>query len=223
MSIQGYLVIFIVTLIIQIFSRFTYVVNKKYISYANYTGADIGTFILKKHNREGILKPIKNSNNYEIYSYQRKSIYLKKSVYFEKSLTSVAIAAQRTYMYILTDNMVGRVRMLIEPFIEMAVKLAWVLVVLALIVKNYSIAIVGIIILFGSFIYNLIYLPLQIIASIHAYRYLEKNIIEKEEVGVVKRVLLNNILFFVTNYSQPLFDAIYYLCKTIFRKLRKKS
>lgn len=223
MNIREYLVIFIVTMIIQIYSRFTYVQYKNYVSYSNYTGADIGSFILKNYNKIGTFKPIKNSNNYEVYSYSKKSIYLKKSVYYGKSLTSVAIAAQRTFMYMLSDNMIGNIRMLLAPFVEVAVKLAWVLVALSLSIRDDSIGILGLIILFITFLYNLLYVPLQVVASVKSYQYLCDNVLEKEEHGIVKKVLIHNILFYVTNYSQPLFDLFYYVSRTIIRKLRKKS
>ena len=53
--------------------------------------------------------------------------------------------------------------------------------------------------------------------------YLEKNIIEEEEQIYIKKVLLVNMLFIFTNYSQAIVDGVYYLFKQVANKIRYKK
>ena len=74
-----------------------------------------------------------------------------------------------------------------------------------------------------NFLVNLIFLPIEKHVMDEALFYLEKNIIEEEELIFIKKVLFVNMLFIFTNYSQAVVDSIYYLFKQVVNKIKYKK
>lgn len=219
-----FILIFLITIIIQIITRYIYLKYKGYGIRSNYSGEDVSRFILKNsgHN-DVIVSELQISTNYEQFDFKEQVIHLKRSVYNGKSMTSVAIAAQRTYLYLVEErSIIGRIKTFLLPFIDITIKLSWFSIIIGFLTRYISLVYLGISILILVFIYNLIMTYWEMLASKLALNYLKKEIIEDEEIKDIQTILVANILFHITNYSQPIFDLIYYTLKHL-KKDKMKS
>lgn len=220
-----YIILFGITLIIQIISRFVYLRYKNISSKSNYTGEEISDFLLSKYKKYNIkVQPLTYTTNYEMFDFKNELLMHKESVFYGNSITSVTIAAQRTYLYLIeAKNPIGRIKEAISPTCHVMISLSWICIFLGLITNYDSMTYLGITMLLLILIYTIITIPLELEATRLALKYLKNEIIDEDEEKYVKNVLICNILFYATNYSQIVIDFFYYAFKVVFEKIFKKN
>lgn len=220
-----YVIILVLTMIIQIVSRYIYLKYKKINAKCNYSGGDISNFILRKYKHFDVsVDVLTYKTNYEQYDFEKQIIQLKQSVYYGTSITSLAMSAQRTYLYLIEEkNLLGKLKVLLTPFVYVTIGLSWFCIAIGLITSYYSLVYLGISMLVIVLIHNLITMFIEIQASRLALKFLTEEIVDDDEIKLIQIVLTNNIFFYVTNYSQTIFDIIYYASKNLINILRKKK
>ncbi len=166
-------------LVSRTYEKYKLIKNKKGL-----TGYDIARKILDNHN----LKEIKIIENKSLlgdhYDPRRKVVSLSSDVYHQNSIASISIAAHECghalqhkdkYIFIV-------VRSFLVPIVNFASKIGYVVLFIGFIASIFDLALVGLILLAGTLLFQLINLPVEFNASKRAKKILikEKDITDDE-------------------------------------------
>lgn len=193
-----YMLLYIIPILLVIMAQT--LVNSSYSKYLNiisskgYSGEMVARILLKRNHLDEVDIALSGGGIMsDFYDPRLKTVRLSNDVYYGNSISSIAIAAHEVGHAIQDAENYGclslRNRML--PYVNISSQLGWVAIIFGLLFSLSSFTNIGIILLIGMALFQIITLPIEINASNRAIKLLcENNIImeeEKEEVGNMLR------------------------------------
>ena len=180
----------------------TFSVYSRVRSTSGLTGADVARRILRMSGITDVMVvPISGSLT-DHYNPTRGSVNLSESTYDGRSVASVAVAAHEIghVMQKQTGYGLYRIRTALVPVVNIGSRLSFPLVLIGLLLDGlaanadpdlgFHIALIGVILYGGSFLFALVTLPVELDASRRAKEMLlESGILAKDEIPGASKVL----------------------------------
>ncbi len=169
------------------YGKYKLVENKKRL-----TGFDVARRILDIHDLKDIDIVETKSHLGDHYDPRRKVIRLSSEVYHNSSIASASIAAHECGHAIQDKNkyIFMKIRSFMVPIVNFASKLGYVILIIGFIAAIFDLALLGVILLSATLLFQLVTLPVEFDASNRARRILvEENMIMDEEINKVKTML----------------------------------
>ena len=170
----------------------TYNKYKTILNTKKLTGFDVAREILNQNGLKEIMIVETKGKMTDHYDPRRKVIRLSSEVYHDSTISSVAIAAhecghaiqhQKKYTPLIIRNA-------IVPFVNFTSRIGYIVLVIGILASAFDIAIVGIVLLSATLLFQLITLPVEFNASNRAIKILEKEkLIDEKEKQPVKTCL----------------------------------
>ncbi|MDR1150193.1 MAG: zinc metallopeptidase [Clostridiales bacterium] len=191
--------------------KFSKIKNKK-----EYTGAQIARQLLMQNNIIDVEIREINGNYNDNYDPQKKVLNLSHKVYNGNSLTSVGIAAHEVGHAIQHNKFYfpSVMRNAVFPIVNFSSKLYMPLILLGLLFSFGSLFLLKLgIILFSTIVlFQIITLPVELNASKRATKLLiENNLIEKQEIKSIKKVLNAAALTYVASALYSILTLLRYI------------
>ena len=176
---------FLITLVAQIYVNNSYNKYKYQSLKRKITGAEIARIILDKNGLNNIQIKEVSGNLTDHYDPTKKVVSLSSDIYNGDTIAAASVAAHECGHAI--QHKVGytflRIRNSIIPFVNFSTKIGYVIVMIGIIFSYYKIAIIGLILLLGMLLFQLITLPVEFNASSRAKKQLiELNLIDNNEL-----------------------------------------
>ncbi len=178
---------------------------------SNITGSLVARKILDSNGLKNVKIVKVNGTLTDNFNPKTNTISLSSEVYDKSSIASVAVSAhecshviqyKEKYLFIV-------IRSMLVPIINITSKLGYIIMIIGILASIFDIAIIGLILLGGSLIFQLITLPTEFNASKKARNILlELKIINKDELPQVKSMLdaaaMTYLASFFANLAQML-------------------
>lgn len=176
---------FLITLVAQIYVNNSYNKYKYQSLKRKITGAEIARIILDKNGLNNIQIKEVSGNLTDHYDPTKKVVSLSSDIYNGDTIAAASVAAHECGHAI--QHKVGytflKIRNSIIPFVNFSTKIGYVVVMIGIIFSYYKIAIIGLILLLGMLLFQLITLPVEFNASSRAKKQLiELNLIDNNEL-----------------------------------------
>lgn len=187
-----YLLAFVVMLLAQSSVTSAYQKYKQVQNERGVTGAQVARRILDNNNLYDVALEITNSTLGDHYDPSKKVIRLSPDIYYGTSIASVSVAAHECGHAIQHAENYGFIalRNSILPFCSIASNLAWPALFIGLFFAMEPLLYIGIIMLVGVLLFQVVTLPVEFNASSRALRILSSDgIIYEEEVSSAKKML----------------------------------
>ena len=189
------LIIFLLMLIIPVYASIKVNLSyKKYVKIDNekkLTGFDVARRILDENNLGEIYVVETKGTMSDHYDPRRKTVRLSTDVYHGTSISSLAIATHECG-HAIQHKLHYRplvFRNAIIPFCNIGQYLGWVAVFIGLLMGNSSVAWIGIILMSGILLFQLVTLPVEFDASSRALQILKTNYLTSNEYSGAKSML----------------------------------
>jgi len=189
----------------------TYNKYKTILNTKKLTGFDVAREILNKNGLKEIMIVETKGKMTDHYDPRRKVIRLSSEVYHDSTISSVAIAAhecghaiqhQKKYTPLIIRNA-------IVPFVNFTSRIGYIVLVIGILASAFDIAIVGIVLLSATLLFQLITLPVEFNASNRAIKILEKEkLIDEKEKQPVKNMLTAAALTYVASLISNLLEIL---------------
>jgi len=137
------------------------------------------------------------------YNPKDNTIYLSTEIYSESSIASVAVAAHESCHVIQHKNKYIFIvlRSFLVPVVNITSKLGYIILIVGILASYFDIAMIGLILMGGALIFQLITLPTEYNASNNAKKQLIKlGIITKGELPLVKSMLNAAALTYLASF-----------------------
>ena len=156
-----------ITSLAQILITTNYSKYKQVVSRSHKTGKDVAREILDKHGLKNVPVQEVSGNLTDHYDPTKKVIRLSSDIYSGTSIASVSVAAHECGHAI--QDKVGytpmRVRSKIVPMVNFSTKIGYVVIMIGLVLGALKLALIGLILLLGMLVFQLITLPVEFDAS----------------------------------------------------------
>lgn len=156
------------------------------------TGKDVARKILEMHGMNDVVINEVSGKLSDHYNPKNKTVNLSHEVYSNTSIASVAVAAHEVGHSIQHKEQYGFLtfRTALVPVVNITSKLASVMLLLGIILNLFDIYFIGILLLSGGLIFQLITLPVEFDASRRAKNELKKcGLLEKKDTQGVEKML----------------------------------
>lgn len=196
MGMGGYIVYFILLLIIPIWAQFklkrTYKKYSKVRSTSGHTGAQVARTILDANGLQDIKVIESRGMLSDHYNPMTKVVALSSHNYHEASVAGTAVAAHEVGHAIqdAEDYSFLRLRHRLVPIVNISSNMSWVFIMIGFFSAWSGALLIGIILLAAGVVFQLVTLPVEFNASSRAMdQLLSHNIIRNEEERHAKKVL----------------------------------
>ncbi|HHT38266.1 MAG TPA: zinc metallopeptidase [Mollicutes bacterium] len=211
MELALFFISFILVLGAQALVSGTYNKYKTILNTKKLTGFDVAREILNQNGLKEIMIVETKGKMTDHYDPRRKVIRLSSEVYHDSTISSVAIAAhecghaiqhQKKYTPLIIRNA-------IVPFVNFTSRIGYIVLVIGILASAFDIAIVGIVLLSATLLFQLITLPVEFNASNRAIKILEKEkLIDEKEKQPVKNMLTAAALTYVASLISNLLEIL---------------
>jgi len=210
-----YLLLIIIPLVIVLAAQAlvskTYEKYKRIKNKKGLTGYDIARKILDNHNLKEI-KIIENKNLLgDHYDPRKKIVSLSSDIYHQASIASISIAAHECghtlqhkdkYFFIV-------IRSFLIPIVNFASKIGYVVLLIGFLASIFDLALLGLILLSATLLFQLINLPVEFNASNRAKKILiNEHDITSDEEGKVGAMLNAAALTYVASLVANLLEIL---------------
>lgn len=196
MDFGGYILYFILLLIIPIWAQFklkrTYKKYSKIRSTSGHTGAQVARTILDANNLQDVKVVESRGMLSDHYNPLTKVVALSSHNYHEASVAGTAVAAHEVGHAIqdAEDYSFLRLRHRLVPIVNISSNMSWVFIMIGFFSAWSGALLIGIILLAAGVVFQLVTLPVEFNASSRAMdQLLSHNIIRNEEERHAKKVL----------------------------------
>lgn len=196
MGMGGYIIYFILLLIIPIWAQFklkrTYKKYSKIRSTSGHTGAQVARTILDANNLQDVKVVESRGMLSDHYNPLTKVVALSSHNYHEASVAGTAVAAHEVGHAIqdAEDYSFLRLRHRLVPIVNISSNMSWVFIMIGFFSAWSGALLIGIILLAAGVVFQLVTLPVEFNASNRAMdQLLSHNIIRNEEERDAKKVL----------------------------------
>lgn len=201
----------VITAIAQFFVTSSYNKYKKKKTESSKRGCDVAREILDKNGLNNInVVPVSGTLS-DHYDPKDKVVRLSKDIYEGTSIASVSVAAHECGHAI--QDKVGyaplKIRAALVPVVNFSTKFGYIVVMLGIIFGALNIAIIGLILLLGMLLFQLVTLPVEFNASSRAKQQLEELHIlnQREQSGsstMLKAAAFTYVASVLTTFLQVL-------------------
>lgn len=190
----------------MLFSMYAqYKVNKAYKSYQkvsnsrNMSGYEVAREILDSHGMQDVVINEVAGELSDHFNQKDMTINLSSDIYHGRSISSMAIAAHECGHAIQWhENYVPiKIRDSIAPACIVGNNLGWVSIMIGFLMRNYTLAWVGLFLSLGILAFQLVTLPVEFDASKRGLQILENNYLTSSEVIDAREVLSGAALTYV--------------------------
>lgn len=192
MEIFLYIIPFVLVLGAQAIVSGTYGKYKTIKNKKGLTGYDVARCILDENGLSDIFIVETRGTMSDHYDPRRRTVRLSSEVYHDATISAVAIAAHECGHVIQHKNKYGPMilRNAIVPIVNVASYIGYIVLIIGLFASIFNVAILGIILLSATLLFQLITLPVELDASKRAIAILESDkLIESAEKTSVKAML----------------------------------
>lgn len=201
----------LITFIAQIYVNNSY--NKyKYQSLKNkITGAEVARKILDKNGLQNIKIVEVKGNLTDHYDPTKKTVSLSTDIYKGDTIAAASVAAHECGHAIQHKEGYSflKIRSLLVPFVNFSTKIGYLVVMIGIIFSFPKIAVIGLILLLGMLLFQLITLPVEFNASKRAKNQLkELNIIDDRELKDSNTMLTAAALTYVASLISTLLQIL---------------
>lgn len=156
-----------ITSLAQILITSNYSKYKQVASRSHKTGENVAREILDKHGLKNVPVQEVSGNLTDHYDPTKKVVRLSSDIYSGTSIASVSVAAHECGHAI--QDKIGytpmRIRSKIVPLVNFSTKIGYVVIMIGLIMGALKLALIGLILLLGMLLFQLITLPVEFDAS----------------------------------------------------------
>jgi Zn-dependent membrane protease YugP len=156
-----------ITSLAQILITSNYSKYKQVASRSHKTGKNVAREILDKHGLKNVPVQEVSGNLTDHYDPTKKVVRLSSDIYSGTSIASVSVAAHECGHAI--QDKIGytpmRIRSKIVPLVNFSTKIGYVVIMIGLIMGALKLALIGLILLLGMLLFQLITLPVEFDAS----------------------------------------------------------
>jgi Zn-dependent membrane protease YugP len=188
------------------YSKYSTTENKKRL-----TGFDVAREILDRNGLKNITIVETKGKMTDHYDPRRKVVRLSSEVYHGTTISSVAIAAHECGHAIQHNKKYAplMIRNTIVPVVNLASRIGYVVLVIGILASAFNVALIGIILLAATLVFQFITLPVEFNASSRAIRILEKEkLIETSEKQPVKNMLTAAALTYVASLISNMLEIL---------------
>lgn len=196
MGFGGYIIYFILLLIIPIWAQFklkrTYKKYSKVRSTSGHTGAQVARTILDANNLQDVKVVESRGMLSDHYNPMTKVVALSSHNFHEASVAGTAVAAHEVGHAIqdAEDYSFLRLRHRMVPLVNISSNMSWVFIMIGFFSAWSGALLIGIILLAAGVVFQLVTLPVEFNASSRAMdQLLSHNIIRNDEERHAKKVL----------------------------------
>lgn len=212
----NYLLIIISILIAtisQILVSLSYSKYKKTLNNKDLSGFDVARKILDNNNLKDIMILETKGNLTDHYDPQRKTIKLSTDIYHGSSIASAAVAAHECG-HAIQDKVKYtpmRIRSKLVPIVNICTKIGYIAIAIG-VVFSYILIKLGIILLLGMLLFQLITLPVELNASKRALKQLQElEILDNEEKNSAKSMLFAAAFTYIASLLSTLLEILRYI------------
>lgn len=201
----------IITFLAQLYITSNYSKYKKIPNQSNKKGCEVAREILDKNGLQEI-KILKTDGNLtDHYDPTKKVIKLSEDIYEGNTIASVSVAAHECGHAI--QDKIGytplKIRAALVPMVNFSTKIGYIVVMIGLIFNALNIATIGLVLLLGMLLFQLITLPVEFNASTRAKNELaELHILTVEEQNGTKKMLTSAALTYVASVLTTLLQIL---------------
>ena len=202
----------IITLIAQVYVNSTYKQYKKKKNNNGYTGFETARKILDNNGLKDIMILETRGNLSDHYDPKRKVIKLSKDIYHGTSIASLAVAAHECGHAIQDKENYNflRIRHSLVPFVNLSTKIGYVVIFIGLFANMFDLAMIGILLLCGMLLFQLVTLPVEFNASKRAKEEVKKLNITTSEIenNGISTMLTSAALTYVAAVATTLIEIL---------------
>ncbi len=202
---------FLVTLASQALVKGRYSKYKKIISSKKMTGEEVARKILDKNDLLNIKINEVAGNLTDHYDPTNKTVNLSTDIYKGNSIASIAVAAHECGHAIQDKEGYTflKFRHSIIPFVNISTKLGYIVIFIGLFAGLFNLAMLGIILISGILIFQLVTLPVEFNASSRAKIQLkELGLVNDEDSNGVKDMLTAAALTYVAALASSILQIL---------------
>jgi Zn-dependent membrane protease YugP len=188
------------------YKRYSVILNKKGL-----TGFDVARHILDANDLQNINIVETKGKLTDHYDPTRKVVRLSSDVYHDATISAIAVAAHECGHVIQHKIKYGpmTIRNAIVPLVNLVSYIGYIVLVIGIMASVFNVAVIGIIMLSITLLFQLITLPVEFNASKRAIVILESdNLIEAEEKGNVKTMLTSAALTYVASLLANILEIL---------------
>ena len=169
-----------ITGLAQLFITLNYKKYKQVSAVSGKRGCEVARKILDKHGLNNITVEEVSGNLTDHYDPTKKVVRLSTDIYGESSIAAVSVAAHECGHAIQDKEGYGpmRIRSKLVPVVNLTTKVGYFVVMIGLILGFLQLAIIGVILLLGMLLFQLVTLPVEFDAS-------RRGKIELNELGIL--------------------------------------
>lgn len=195
----------------------------KKISKGDRNGFDIAKFILDKNGLSDIYILETGGLLSDHYDSSRGVIKLSKDVFHSNSVASISVAAHEVG-HVIQDKegyLFFRIRTTLVPIVNFGAKFGYIAIIIGLIFSFFDLAVIGMILLSTTLIFQIITLPVELDASKRAFDNLLKyKLVTDEEQQLCKTMLRAAAFTYVASLISTIFE-LFRLVLIIFNNDRR--
>ena len=202
---------FLITFIAQIYVNNSYNKYKYQSLRKRITGAEVARNILDKNGLQNIkIKEVKGSLT-DHYDPSKKVVNLSTDIYNGDTIAAASVAAHECGHAIQHKEGYTflKIRSFLVPFVNFSTKIGYLVVIIGIIFSFPEIAIIGLILLLGMLLFQLITLPVEFNASSRAKKQLTNlNIVDNDELKDSTTMLRAAALTYVASLVTTLLQIL---------------
>lgn len=202
-----------ITTIAQILVSSSYKKYKKILNNKDLSGFDVARKILDENKLNDVMILETKGNLSDHYDPSRKVVKLSTDVYHGSSIASVAVAAHECGHAIQDKDKYTpmRIRSNIVPFVNICTRIGYIAIAIG-VIFSYTLIEVGIILLLGMLVFQLVTLPVEFNASKRALKEIEKlKLIDKDEKKYAKNMLSAAAFTYVASVLSTMLEILRYV------------
>lgn len=202
-----------ITTIAQILVSSSYKKYKRILNNKDLSGFDVARKILDENKLNDVMILETKGNLSDHYDPSRKVVKLSTDVYHGSSIASVAVAAHECGHAIQDKDKYTpmRIRSNIVPFVNICTRIGYIAIAIG-VIFSYTLIEVGIILLLGMLVFQLVTLPVEFNASKRALKEIEKlKLIDKDEKKYAKNMLSAAAFTYVASVLSTMLEILRYV------------
>ena len=203
----------IITFLAQVLIKIIYSKYQKHENKKRLTGFDVARQILDKNELKDILVLETSGFLTDHYDPTKKVIKLSTDIYNGTTISSVAVAAHECGHAIQDKESYTpmRIRSKIIPTVNLCTKLGYLAIIIGALF-SYKLMLLGVFLLLGILLFQIITLPVEFNASSRALKQINKfNLLSNDEQKGAKKVLLTAAFTYVASVLSTLTQILRYV------------